>query len=414
MPVALKRFLVIGSCGLSAAAPLVPGTARCLRVADHDFNRLFADQLDGSGNAGRRSTEADCNHACNNADSEHSSWCIGFEFRDTEKGTCELYDDCSTDSPAPSPVVTAPEAPVKETQAAPAKVERCLRVSDHNFDALFADQLDGSGNAGRKSTKADCDHACNNADSEHSSWCIGFEFRDTEKGTCELYEDCSKKANTPAPSAEEHSTPFASQAAQTAPAQEKPAQEKPAQQVLSGVGRCLRVSDHEFDSSFSKMLDGSGNVGRKGTKEDCSKLCFDESSDKHNWCVGFEFRETEKGTCELYDECTPEVERERKEAAAKAAPAEKLHVAPSAARCLRVADHDFDRWFVEHYDKSGHKPGRKSTAEDCSHVCSDASSEHHSWCVGFEFKDTEKGTCELYEGCTQQQAQQSHQQQGRF
>jgi hypothetical protein len=175
----------------------------------------------------------------------------------------------------------------------------------------------------------------------------------------------------------------------------------------------LRVSDHEFDSSFSKQLDGSGNGGRKGTKEDCSKLCFDESSDKHNWCVGFEFRETEKGTCELYDECTPEVAKERKEAAAKelaaakAAPAEKLQVAPSAARCLRVADHDFDRWFVEHYDKSGHKPGRKSTAEDCSHVCSDASSEHHSWCVGFEFKDTEKGTCELYEGCTQQQAQQS-------
>ena len=85
---------------------------------------------------------------------------------------------------------------------------------------------------------------------------------------------------------------------------------------------------------------------------------------------------------------------------------------PAVARCLRLADHDFDRWFVEHYDKSGHKPGRKSTAEDCSHVCSDASSEHHSWCVGFEFKDTEKGTCELYEGCTQQQAQQSHQQQG--
>ena len=109
----LKRLLVIGSCGLSAAAPLVPDTARCLRVADHDFNRLFADQVDGSGNLGRRSTEADCDHACNNADSEHSSWCIGFEFRDTEKGMCELYDDCSTKSPAPSPVA-------KEAQAAPA------------------------------------------------------------------------------------------------------------------------------------------------------------------------------------------------------------------------------------------------------------------------------------------------------
>ena len=415
MPLALKRLLVVGSCGLSAAVPLVPAVARCLRVADHDFNRLFADQLDGSGNAGRRATEADCDHACNNADSEHSSWCIGFEFRDTEKGTCELYDDCSQAAASPAP---SPEALAKEAQAAPAKVERCMRVSDHDFDALFADQLDGSGNAGRKSTEADCDHACNNADSEHSLWCIGFEFRDTEKGMCELYEDCSKKAAaSPAPSTEEHSTPFAEQAAQIVPAQEKPAQEKPAQQASSGVSRCLRVSDHEFDSSFSDQLDGSGNAGRRATKEDCSKLCFDESSEKHNWCVGFEFRDTEKGTCELYDECTPEVAKERKEAAAKeaaakAAPAEKLQVAPTAARCLRVKDNDFDRWFVEHYDKTGHKPGRKATAEDCSHVCSDASSEHHSWCVGFEFTDTEKGTCELYEGCTQQQAQQSHQQQG--
>merc|ERR1719424_1339965 len=96
------------------------------------------------------------------------------------------------------------------------QTERCLRSADHDFDHWFADQLDGSGNAGRKSTKADCDHACNNADSEHSSWCIGFEFRDTEKGMCELYEDCSKKADTLAPSetAKEHSTPFAAQAAQ--------------------------------------------------------------------------------------------------------------------------------------------------------------------------------------------------------
>jgi len=417
----LKRLLVIGSCGLSAAAPLVPDTARCLRVADHDFNRLFADQVDGSGNLGRRSTEADCDHACNNADSEHSSWCIGFEFRDTEKGMCELYDDCSTKSPAPSPVA-------KEAQAAPAKVERCLRVSDHNFDALFADQLDGSGNPGRKSTKADCDHACNNADSEHSAWCIGFEFRETEKGMCELYEDCSKKAATAdspaAPSATEHTTPFAAQAAQNVPtqekpaeekpAEEKPAEEKPAEQASSGLRRCLRVSDHDFDSSFSKQLDASGNVGRRATKEDCDKLCNDPESEKHNWCVGFEFRDTEKGTCELYDMCTPEVEKERKEAAAneataKAAAAEKLQVAPAAARCLRVSDDDFDRWFVEHYDKTGHKPGRKSTAEDCEHVCSDASSEHHSWCVGFEFKPTEKGTCELYEGCTEEQAQQSQQ-----
>ena len=320
MPLALKRLLVIGSCGLSAAVPLVPAVARCLRVADHDFDRLFADQLDGSGKAGRRATEADCSYACSDKSSEHSAWCIGFEFRDTEKGMCELYDDCS------------------------------------------------------------------------------------------------KTADSPTATAEEHSTPFATEAAQAAPAKEAPAKA-----ASSGVSRCLRVSDHDFDSSFSDQLDGSGNAGRRATKADCSKLCFDGSSEHHSWCVGFEFRDTEKGTCELYDECTPEVAKERKEAAAKeaaakevaakeVAPAKKLQTAstapPTAARCLRVSDDDFDRWFVEHYDQSGRKPGRKATGVDCSNACSDPSSEHHSWCVGFEFKDTEKGTCELYEGCTQKQLSQ--------
>jgi hypothetical protein len=107
------------------------------------------------------------------------------------------------------------------------------------------------------------------------------------------------------------------------------------------------------------------------------------------------------------------VEKERKaaaanEAAAKAAAAEKLQVAPAAARCLRVSDNDFDRWFLEDsYDQSGVRPGRKGTAVDCSNACSNPSSAHSKWCVGFEFRPTEKGTCELYEGCTEQQAQQS-------
>ena len=275
----------------------------------------------------------------------------------------------------------------------------CLRVANHDFDRWSNDHDGRRDNSGetpmRNATEVDCSRACDKVVNGHVNWCVGFEFRDTETGTCELYADCSEAAASP--------TPIQSaRVAQAAPPK---------------AARCLRLANHDFDLLFADQLDGSGNAGRRATKEDCSKLCFDESSEKHNWCVGFEFRDTEKGTCELYDECTPEVAKERKEAAAKeaaakAAPAEKLQVAPTAARCLRVKDNDFDRWFVEHYDKTGHKPGRKATAEDCSHVCSDASSEHHSWCVGFEFTDTEKGTCELYEGCTQQQAQQSHQQQG--
>merc|ERR1740130_632238 len=144
---------------------------------------------------------------------------------------------------------------------------------------------------------------------------------------CELYDDCSKTADSPTTAtAEEHSTPFATEAAQAAPAKEAPAKA-----ASSGVSRCLRVSDHDFDSSFSDQLDGSGNAGRRATKADCSKLCFDGSSEHHSWCVGFEFRDTEKGTCELYDECTPEVAKERKEAAAKEAAAKEVAAKEVAA-----------------------------------------------------------------------------------
>ena len=72
--------------------------------------------------------------------------------------------------------------------------------------------------------------------------------------------------------------------------------------ALLADGRCLRVVDHNFHRSFP---------GRKATASDCSHLCSDKSSDKHRWCTGFEFRDTEKGTCELYDECTEAVAKER-------------------------------------------------------------------------------------------------------
>ena len=120
---------------------------------------------------------------------------------------------------------------------------------------------------------------------------------------CELYDDCSLQA-------------VASPAAAASPAPSP----KPA--------RCLRVADHDFDHRFANQLDGSGHLGRKGTEADCSKLCSDPSSEHHTWCVGFEFRQTEKGACELYDMCTPEVDKERK---AKAAKAEAAKATPAMA-----------------------------------------------------------------------------------
>merc|ERR1740133_519008 len=184
---------------------------------------------------------------------------------------------------------------------------RCLREADHDFDRLFADQLDGSGNPGRRATEADCNYLCSDESSEKHTWCIGFEFRDTEKGMCELYDDCSSQgSDSSAPSAEEHTTPFATEATQAAPGQQAVAEA-----ASSKTSRCLRVAEHDFHSSFADQLDANGKVGRKGTEGDCSFLCSDESSEKHKWCVGSEFRDTEKGMCELYDECTEAVAKER-------------------------------------------------------------------------------------------------------
>merc|ERR1719311_1804085 len=228
-------------------APNVKSEHRCLRVATRDFDTYYDEHIERRYNWGgrdaRETIATDCEHLCRKASDESGRWCVGYEFTRDGNGTCELYDDCSKQ---------ADSATTKEAQAAPAKVERCLRVADHNFDALFADQLDGSGNPGRKSTKADCDHACNNADSEHSAWCIGFEFRETEKGMCELYEDCSKKAATAdspaAPSATEHSTPFAAQAAQTAP-------------NVKSEHRCLRVATRDFDTYYDEHIERRYNWG---------------------------------------------------------------------------------------------------------------------------------------------------------
>ena len=165
---------------VAAAAPIALSTqsaqTRCLRFADHDFNRWFAKN---SAPSGRNATEADCSHACSDASSEHHTWCVGFEFRGTEKGTCELYDSCS--------------------HAAPPAAVRCLRVADHDFDKWFVEKN------GRKATEADCSLACNNASSvageaakkvvgeAAKEWCVGFEFRRTETGMCELYDNCSQQ-----------------------------------------------------------------------------------------------------------------------------------------------------------------------------------------------------------------------------
>ena len=70
-------------------------------------------------------------------------------------------------------------------------------------------------------------------------------------------------------------------------------------------------------------------------------------------------------------------------------------VARPAARCVRVADAGFDQWFLSR------NPSRKATPADCENACSGETSYsvHSTWCVGFEFEGTEKGTCQLFADC---------------
>merc|ERR1740130_414438 len=130
-------------CGMDASgvAPS-PAAVSCLRVANHDFDRWFNDHDDRRYNWGehpiRNATEADCSHACDKVVNGHVNWCVDFEFRATEMGMCELYADCSQVAASSTPIESA-----RVAQAAPPKAARCLRLANHDFDLLFAHQLDG-------------------------------------------------------------------------------------------------------------------------------------------------------------------------------------------------------------------------------------------------------------------------------
>ena len=86
---------------------------------------------------------------------------------------------------------------------------------------------------------------------------------------------------------------------------------------------------------------------------------------------------------------------------------EKVAASPAPAvtpaRCLRIADVDFDRWYLSE------SPPRQGTEVDCSAACSNDNSEHKAWCVGYEFTANTAGagtrpsssTCKLFDNCVQ-------------
>ena len=131
------------------------------------------------------------------------------------------------------------------------------------------------------------------------------------------------------------------------------------------------------------------------------------------WCASYEFS---AGSCKLYaapgapatatyDACPKASARQEAQASAAAAvsaaqeaavvrPA-KRGVPANAKRCLRIADADFDSWFLVK------TPSRKGTEADCDHACNNETSIHHAWCVGFAFQvlPNGAGTCNLYDTC---------------
>ena len=202
----------------------------------------------------------DCNNACFDESSDHSPWCVGFEFLTSTPGagtrpytsTCRLFEACGEDSgDAPMP---SPTAAVVRTGAASATTEEtsatftgepypgqqlCMRIADQDFDQWFITEIPS-----RTATEIDCSHACTNEDSEHHSWCIGYKFIASTKGTkdrrfsstCQLFEDCTQSGDNATETS--LSAPVVREAVSRA--------SLPKKNVFSAE-RCLRKSDTDFD-----------------------------------------------------------------------------------------------------------------------------------------------------------------------
>ena len=154
------------------------------------------------------------------------------------------------------------------------------------------------------------------------------------------------------------------------------------------------MTDDHFDSWFAHRAPPMN----RAYEADCDHACFNASSVHKAWCASYEFV---AGSCKLYAApgapatatyaaCPKASARQEAQASAAAAvsaaqeaavvrPANK-GVPANAKRCLRIADADFDSWFLVK------TPSRKGTEADCEHACNNETSIHHAWCVGFAFQ----------------------------
>lgn len=342
----------------------------------------------------RTATADDCKHACSDKGSSHHSWCVDYEFVVISRtSSCRLFDDCTETIEATLPPPTSAAGVIKEVAASPsptATTERCMRVEDIDFDRWSLAE-----SPPRTATEADCKFACTDEASGHGAWCKSYQFLTSAPGAGlrKFTSVCRLFADGDCPQVDE-ATPSPSPVAAAAPS------------PVSAAERCLRVADADFDRWFL-----SEHPPRTATDADCNAACTDEASEHHAWCVGYEFVAKTAGagtrdfssTCRLYavgvDDCGEQEKAEPTPAKEEVAPS------PSPAvfkrRCMRIEDKDMDRWFLSEH------PPRTATDADCSAACWDEASEHHSWCIGYEFLTGTAGagtrdfstTCRLFDDC---------------
>ena len=213
------RLYAVGACEQAAQASPSPVAnvsvvaspsplalaERCLRIEDTTFDRWFRSE-------NRTATEADCSAACWDESSEHNLWCADYEFltftpragsKYATSSTCRLYaagsDACGPAEASPSPSPAAVKQKAVPSPSPAVSTRRCMRVVDNDFDRWF---LNREGEPSRTATEADCSAACSDEASEHSRWCVSYQFITDTPGagtrnsstTCQLFDDCSQAA----------------------------------------------------------------------------------------------------------------------------------------------------------------------------------------------------------------------------
>ena len=231
----------------------------------------------------------------------------------------------------------------------------------------------------------------------HNTWCSSYNFiagpMGSKGSTCKLFDDCTAAAKQGAEQTQLETARLsalyeksmargeASAAAQLVPSALANSIKA---EITAAHPNCLRLTDSNFDSWFAHRAPPMN----RAYEADCDHACFNAGSAHKAWCAAYEF---EAGACKLYAApgaaataayaaCPKASARQEAQAAAAASVAAAQEAAvrstsvvpANAKRCLRIADADFDSWFLVK------TPSRKGTEADCDHACNNVTSAHLS------------------------------------